>query len=117
MTEPMTKEAAAKYLYDNVHVPVFFNRLNDLGVAPSNAAEAQTMLKMAAQLDYLQQKESEKTQAAGQSLLQKAASHLDQILNQVAPNLNNPLPAMIAATVKQASDNPEIVAACLALQG
>jgi hypothetical protein len=112
----MTKEAGAKYLYDNVQVPVFFDRVQQWGFAPSNAAEAQLMLKTAGELLLLKEAQEQQAQAEGQSFLQKAAAHVSKHVQTVYPNAFNPLPQQIASTAKAAAANPDIVAACMALQ-
>lgn len=114
---PITKEAAAQYLYDNVQVPVFFDRLQShWNIKPANAAEMQVMLKTAANLMLLKDAEQQQQTAAGGSFLQKAAALVEQQVQAVYPNAFDPLPQIIKQSAKATSANPEFVEACLALQ-
>jgi hypothetical protein len=114
---PMTKEAAGQYLYENVQVPAFFNRLSSRwGIQPANVEEQQLMLKSAAQLAVLREAQVAQEHAAGQTLLQKAAAHIEQSLEAVYPHAFDPLPQLIQSTAKTAAESPEMVAACQALQ-
>lgn len=113
---PMTKEAAAKYLYDNVQVPVFFNRLAQWGFQPSNEDEARIMLKTASELVLLKEAETQVVHAQGQSMLQKAASLVANTVQEVYPQIYNSTEQQIAATVKFAAEHSDILTACEAIQ-
>lgn len=112
----MTKEAAAKHMYDTVQCPVFFDRVAQWGFAPSNDEEAVLMLKTAGQLLLIEEASQQQANNAGQSLLHKAAAQVDAYVQQLYPNVYNPLQQQIMETAKAAATNPEIAAACLALQ-
>lgn len=73
-------EAAFNTLYDNVVVPVFFQKLANDGLRPANRDEAAQLLKIGRQLLAAEQIEHTKQAAASGSLLSYAAAHLDQVL-------------------------------------
>ena len=75
----MTPEQAHNVLFDNVHAPVFFNKLaEDYGVVPQNEQEALQLLDLSDTLRVAQAQEHTKSAAQRNEFLDAAGAELDR---------------------------------------
>ncbi len=78
----MTPEQAHNVLFDNVHAPVFFNKLaEDYGVVPQNEQEALQLLDLSDKLRVAQAQEQTKSAAQRSEFLDAAGAELDRAVH------------------------------------
>lgn len=116
----MTAQQGHDVMFSRVYSPAFFNKLASHGIRPANEAEGKLMLENAEKLRVLYDHQQTKVAEANGNKLTKLGSRLDQQLaalglaSPAAPVVDE-IPAQINQAAKQASANPELAAACLAL--
>ncbi len=111
----LAPDAAYLYLNDQVHVPVFFNKLAQHNIVPQTPQEAADLLAAGAKLFTLYQAEQQKTAAARGSIAGRMNQALDSQLTQLGYTPSQ-VDAEIKTAASQLAQEPEIVRAVLALQ-
>lgn len=109
---------AYAFLYEEIHGPVFFQKLaQDYGIVPANDEQAQRLLDMGATIFRNNQQEQEKQAGLDGDFIAQAHENLNRILGKQAAA---PAAAANARLVKQAAAqlarNPRVRAAALAYQ-
>ena len=75
----LTPDQAQGVLFENVHAPVFFNKLaEDYGVVPQNEQEAQQLLDLSDKLRVAQGQEQTKSAGQRNEFLDAAGHELDR---------------------------------------
>lgn len=116
----MTAQQGHDVMYSRVYAPAFFNKLASYGFRPANEAEAKVMLENAEKLRILYDHQLNKQAEAKGNKLTKLGSKIDAQLAALglaepsAPVVEQ-IPVQINQVAKQASADPELAAACLAL--
>lgn len=85
MASNMTDDQATNLLYENIHVPLFFNKLATAhGIAPATEAEATSMLTLASQLRFLHESQQKEAASATGRLVNKGLAQVDALLGKQA---------------------------------
>jgi hypothetical protein len=119
LIEPTQEEQDAyRLLFDNIHGPVFLEKLAEYGIEPQNEDEMTALLQMGVDLMRTERLAQQKQASARGSFIVKAAQSLGTVLAErgLAPQ---PTPAedqMIKAAAYRLAKDPKIQQATIAYQ-
>lgn len=102
------------FLYQEVHVPVFFGKLAQAGIQPSSPEEAERLLEAGHRLANLRQ--VNQTKQASNSPILQACSELDSALSQLGVGESHMTDAQVKQAAAQVLKRPEIASAVEVLQ-
>jgi hypothetical protein len=74
------EQDAYRLLYDQIHAPIFFEKLAEWGIEPQSEEEMATLLRMGGNLMRSQVLDQQKQASARGSFIMKAAADLDAAL-------------------------------------
>lgn len=112
-------EDAYGLLYEQIHAPVFFQKLaQDYGIVPANDEQAARLLQMGADLFLNEQREQEKQAGLRGDFIAQAQEQLDRVLGkQAGYGPANPAnDRLVKQAAAQLARNPHVRAAALAYQ-
>lgn len=108
----LTPEQAHRVLFDNVHAPVFFNKLaEDYGVVPQNEQEALQLLDLSDKLRVAQAQEQTKSANQRNEFLDAAGAELDRAVYGEAPQTDS-----VQQAIQQMAADPILKEASLTYQ-
>ena len=108
----MTPEQAQGVLFENVHAPVFFNKLaEDYGVVPQNEQEARQLLDLSDKLRVAQAQEQTKSASQRNEFLDAASAELDRAVYGEAPQTDS-----VKQAIQQMAADPILKEASLTYQ-
>jgi hypothetical protein len=83
MAETLTQDQAFDVLAENIHAPIFFDKLARVyGVRPGSVEDAHELLMIAGELRHAHQQAQVKQAAAATSVLQNARQDLAKVLRE-----------------------------------
>jgi hypothetical protein len=112
-------EDAYGLLYEQIHAPVFFQKLaQDYGIVPANDEQAARLLQMGADLFLNDRQEQEKQAASRGDFIAQAQEQLDRILGKQGSHgpANPANDRLVKQAASQLARNPHVRAAALAYQ-
>jgi hypothetical protein len=114
------EQQAYRLLYDQIHAPVFFEKLAERGVEPQSEQEVQALLMMGANLMQTQTLERQKRASSQEgSFILKAAQSLDAALREsgLALPSSTAVDQVIKSASYQVAKDPAVQQAAITYQG
>jgi hypothetical protein len=107
-----------RLLFDQIHAPVFFEKLAEHGIEPQTEEEVNALLKMGADLMRSQALERQKQAQAQGSFILKAAQSLNGALAErgLAPRQPDQVEGVIKAAAYNVAKDERVQKAALAYQ-
>jgi hypothetical protein len=112
------EQDAYRLLFDQIHAPVFFEKLAERGIEPESEQEIQALLEMGANLMRSQAAERQKQASAQGSFIVKAAQSLNVALADrgLAPPPSESVDRVIKAASYRVAQDPSVQAAAIKYQ-
>jgi hypothetical protein len=112
------EQEAYRLLFDQIHAPVFFEKLAEFGIEPQSEGEMNALLKMGADLMRSESAVRQKQASARGSFILQAAQSLDEALADrgLVPTPDAEFDGVIKAAAYRIAQDPAVQRAALTYQ-